>query len=451
MNIDPHYLSWGRYPVVAQRVRPIAWRDQAVLDRDADLVLAQGLARSYGDSCLNEGHTILSLRDLDHVISFDRENGVLRAEAGLSLGAILRIIVPAGWFLPVSPGTQFVTLGGAIANDIHGKNHHCAGTFGRHVKALTLRRSDGRTLRCTPDEHRDLYAATIGGIGLTGIILDATIQLIRIDTGYIQSQEIQFGSLAEFRALSAESAGAYAYTVAWIDCVSTGRHFGRGIFIRGNHARRDNIPASYDRFPAASRPLAVVPFEAPPWVLCPTSVRWFNGAYFHKQTSKVRDLLVPLEPFFYPLDSVRHWNRVYGRSGFFQFQCALPPDPSGRTLDELFKAVVEGGEASFLAVLKEFGGELSPGLMSFPREGTTLCLDFPNRGARTIALYRRLEHMVRAMGGALYPAKDALMEPQSFESFFPRLDEFCRHIDPRCSSSFWRRVTAPRMARMLIS
>ncbi len=451
---NPEYQSWGRYPQVCQEVRALKWRDQNPLRADTlptnKLFLPQGLARSYGDSCLNDGNIILSTKALDRFIHFDRALGILRCESGVSLKDMLGVIVPAGWFLPVSPGTQFVTLGGAIANDIHGKNHHQAGTFGCHVLELTLRRSDGKVQRCSPTEQSDLFRATIGGLGLTGLIIDATIQLQSIETGFINSEEIQFSSLAEFHQLSEESASRFAYTVSWIDCVSTGKNFARGIFMRGNHARRSDLPVGASAVPPMSRTLAAVPFNAPSWALCPTTVRWFNGLYYHKQVSKIRKRLVPYTPFFYPLDSVLRWNRIYGPHGFFQFQCVIPPEPSGKTLQQLFRAIVDSGEASFLAVLKEFGSVESPGMLSFPRRGTTLCLDFANRGETTIRLYHRLEHMVREWQGALYPAKDALMEAQSFEAFFPQLSRFADHIDPRFSSSFWRRVTGPRVARMII-
>ena len=443
------YLSWGRYPQVQQEVIPLSWRDDRIFPLGERLagksVLPQGLARSYGDACLNDQNVILSTRHLDRIVSFDKASGRLHCESGMSLQQILEVAVPAGWFLPVTPGTRFVTVGGAIANDIHGKNHHRAGTFGRHVLSLTLLRSNGLVARCTPVENGDLFRATIAGLGLTGLILSAEIQLHKISSPFIHVEEIQFRSLDEFRQISKESEERFDYTVAWIDCVSKGSNFSRGIFIRGNHAEAETLPPSFARECKKAqrfKALAGVPMDAPDFLLSPTTVRWFNSVYFHKQTEVSRTRITPYGPFFYPLDSVLNWNRVYGKRGFFQFQCVVPSSDDGRGLKQVFQAVVDSGEASFLAVIKEFGSLPSPGMLSFPRPGTTLCLDFGHRGDRTFKLLSKLENMVRDLGGAMYPAKDATMSAQSFAEFYPRASEFSHFIDPKFSSSFWRRVHA---------
>jgi len=446
---NEEYLSWGRFPRVSQSVLPLSWSDDRIFPIPAALegksVLPQGLARSYGDACLNEGNIILSTKQLNRTLAFDPASGRINCEAGVSLQQILEVIVPAGWFLPVSPGTRFVTVGGAIANDIHGKNHHRAGTFGRHVLSMRLLRSNGSSVTCTPVENSDLFSATIAGLGLTGLILSAEIQLQKISSPFISGEEIQFRSLEEFQALSQESEARFDYTVAWIDCVSRGANFSRGVFMRGNHASAEELPAALRakiRAAQRFRPLASMPFNAPDFLLCPTTVRWFNGLYFHKQTQQKKEHIIPYGPFFYPLDSVLNWNRVYGKRGFFQFQCVVPHGDSGRGIKKVFQAVVDSGEASFLAVIKEFGALGSPGLLSFPRQGTTLCLDFAHRGERTLRLLANLESMVRDLGGALYPAKDATMLPTSFAQFFPQVSQFKQFIDPAFSSSFWRRVAA---------
>jgi FAD/FMN-containing dehydrogenase len=357
----------------------------------------------------------------------------LHAEAGITFDEMLRVIVPAGWFLPVTPGTRFVSLGGAIANDVHGKNHHRAGTFGRFVRSLELLRSNGQILRCTPQENSDLFRASIAGLGLTGLILSAEIQLKPISNAGILMDSIRFRSLAEFFEISRSAEAKYEYTVSWLDCVTSGEQFGRGIFMGGNHH-----PERGKHFKAPSFTLRA-PFDAPSFVLNKYTIRLFNEIYFHKQLSDHVSSETHYAPFFYPLDSVLEWNRIYGKRGFFQFQCVLP-SAELQGISALLKKIVDSGKGSFLAVLKEFGGIESPGMLSFPRKGVTLCLDFAHQGASTLALLSELEDMVSGCGGALYPAKDAVMTPAHFKQFYPRISEFIRWKDPAFSSSFWRRV-----------
>lgn len=433
--ISEEFLSWGRFPRVAQRARALRWRDDP-LPAEFDTVLPRGRGRSYGDVCLNTGGALITTALLDRFIAFDRERGVLRCEAGATLEQILAVVVPRGWFLPVVPGTRFVTVGGAIANDIHGKNHHLSGTFGRHVLRFELRRSDGGRFLCAPDSHPDLFGATIGGLGLTGLITWAEIQLQPIETPYIRMESIQFRGIEEFLALSRGTDASRPYTVAWLDCVASGAEFCRGIFMRGAHARRAEVGIARPKRTG----ILAVPCDAPEWVLNRWSVRAFNAAYFHRQRKPRVESITHYEPFFFPLDGVLRWNRIYGRRGFFQFQGVIPPGAI-EVLRDVLAAVVESGQASFLAVLKEFGDISSPGWLSFPRAGFTVCLDFPNRGERTIALMKRLEAMVIDAGGALYPAKDAVMSADSFRASFPRGGEFVGQIDPKMSSDFWRRVS----------
>lgn len=433
MTRPTRFESWGRYPRVRQAVLPLGWRTDP-LPQTEGTVLPYGLGRSYGDSCLNDGGTLLATRGLSRLIAFDRSTGVLRSEAGVSLDEIIDFVVPMGWFLPVTPGTRFVTLGGAIANDVHGKNHVLDGTFGCFVRAFELLRSDGSRLLCSPTENAEFFAATIGGLGLTGVITWAEIQLRPIHNPFIQSETIRFGGLDEFYEINAASERDFVYTVAWIDVLAKGRSLGRGLYFRGNHAAP--IP---DGMPTLRRGARIrMPVDAPGFLVRPWSAKLFNFAYYRKQRRKVQAGLVHLRPFFYPLDAVEEWNRVYGRRGFLQWQCVVPLDRTA--VLPILQEIVRSREASPLVVFKTFGSKASPGMLSFPRPGFTLALDFPIRGDKTFALLDRLDEIVRASGGAIYPAKDARMSPETFRRSFPRLEEFTSFVDPRFSSSFWRRV-----------
>ena len=426
--------SWGRFPKFKdQKLVPLFWRDEAPRAIAQGQVLPYGLGRSYGDVCLNEGGTLLSTRNLDRLIHFDREQGILRCEAGTSFQEILELIVPSGWFLPVTPGTQFVTLGGAIANDVHGKNHHRAGTLGCHVRRFELCRSDGSMLTCSLTENEDLFKATLGGLGLTGLITWAEIQLKKISTPVMSVVRKPFHSLSEFFILNEQLEAQHEYTVAWIDGNPAKTRLGRGILFGGNHAEGPIAPSRSTRPPSGTWS---VPCLAPRFLLNTKTISAFNRLYFSKQ-SRGRSLrLTHYAPFFYPLDSLLHWNRLYGKPGFLQYQCVLPQEG----VPEALREMTRGTSLPFLGVLKRFGSIASPGILSFPRPGFTLAADFPNRGHATLAHLERLDSIVRSHGGAVYPAKDARMSPESFRAFYPRLDEFLPHVDPGLSSSFWRRV-----------
>lgn len=428
----PH--SWSRYPSSQPR-QLIACRDTQTLPLPEEPLscLPFGNGRSYGDVGLNNGGALLLTRRLDRFIAFDPTLGVLRAEAGVLLSEILALIVPQGWFLPVTPGTRFVTLGGAIANDVHGKNHHLAGSFGCHVRAFELLRSNGERLRCSPEQNGDWFRATVGGMGLTGLIAWVEIQLQRIANPWIVVENRRFGSLDEFLALDVEYESRYPYIVSWIDCAAIGRALGRGIYMAGRHAP----PGLFKSAPPARRPLTV-PLMPPISLVNRLSVTLFNRLYYHLPRP-VRGL-TPYPPFFYPLDNLQEWNRLYGRRGFFQYQCVIPPDHARAALLEMLARIAASGQGSMLAVLKRFGNQVSGGLLSFPRPGVTLALDFPNRGQQTLDLLDRLDEVTRQASGAVYPAKDARMSSDSFRQYFPRWAEFSRFIDPRFSSSLWRRV-----------
>jgi len=431
-----NFQSWGRYPESRQEIKELGWiAEIPSLSSYSKPVLPYGQGRSYGDSCLNDQGILLSTRFLDKFLVFDAERGLLRAEAGVTLEKILSVIVPEKWFLPVSPGTKFVSLGGAIANDVHGKNHHRAGTFGCHVTQFELLRSDGQKLLCSLDKNQEMFKATIGGLGLTGLILWAEIQLKPIKGPFIDTENIKFSSLDEFFDISTESDKDFEHTVSWLDCVSDGKSFGRGLFMRGNHSAQ-----AAPSWPSRKSFAPGMPFNLPQFVLNKYSIKAFNALYYAKQRQKVLRRCVHYEPFFYPLDSIANWNRMYGKKGFMQFQLVLPESCKIDGIKEVLKRVVRSGQASFLAVIKEFGDIKSPGMMSFPRPGITLCLDFANRGNVTLELLRDLDTMVKERGGAVYPAKDACMGAESFERYFTNLAEFKKYVDPAFSSSFYRRV-----------
>jgi FAD/FMN-containing dehydrogenase len=411
----------------------LASRD-ASLPEIAGKLLPYGNGRSYGDSCLNDGGSVLRTRGLDRYIAFDTGSGVLRCEAGVLLAEVLELCLPQGWFLPVTPGTKYATVGGAIANDVHGKNHHVAGTFGPYVRAFELLRSDGSRLHCSPTGNPDWFAASIGGLGLTGLITWAEVQMKPVPGPWLETETHKFGNLEEFFALSEGAAGRHEYTMAWIDCASSGSALGRGLFTSAEHAP---TPAGVaERHP---RRLAM-PFTPPVSLVNGLSLKAFNWLYYHRQRQLVQRALQHYDPVFYPLDGIRDWNRMYGPRGFLQHQCVIPPAHAHRGIEELLKQVAASGQGSFLAVLKLFGDKRSPGLLSFPRPGATLALDFPNAGPRTFQLLDRLDAVVAATGGAVYPAKDARMSGAHFRQFFPAWERFQTFIDPRFSSGFWRRV-----------
>ncbi len=397
--------------------------------------LAHGMGRSYGDVALNAGGTLISTRALNRFVAFDRDSGILEAEAGVTLAEVIRVALPHGWFPPTTPGTKYVSLGGAIANDVHGKNHHRAGTFGCWVHALELARSDGSVRVCRPDENTGMFRATIGGLGMTGLITRVTLQLVRVPGAFLESEDIAFADLEEFFDLAARSdAAGWEHTVAWVDCA--GPRAGRGIFSRANWADDRDRPARLDGFKPC------VPLDAPTFLLNRLTVRAFNELYFRFKAARARSARIHLNACFYPLDGVLHWNRLYGRRGFYQYQCVVPRSVQQETMPLLLGEIAKSGQASFLAVIKQFGERSSPGLLSFPMPGTHIALDFPNRGAATAALFERLDAVVAAAGGRLYPAKDGRMSAQLFRSGYPQWKEVDALRDPQVCSDFWRRVAS---------
>ncbi len=427
--------SWGRFPRSQSEVIPLNWRSEPIpFEKTAGSFLPHGMARSYGDSCLNDGNVLLSTRGLDRLIGFDSQTGRLTAEAGISFDAILEFALPRGWFLPVTPGTRFVTLGGAIANDVHGKNHHHAGTLGNHILRFELCRSDGSRLICSAEENPDWFHATIGGLGLTGLIEWAEVQLKPVVNRWIDSETIRYGNLDEFFALSAESESRYEYLVAWVDSLAS-RQLGRGHFIRGNH----NTNAQMKGAPLPVAPKFRVPFELPIQPLNRYTLKLFNTVYYRSKAAKRTCATVPLEPFFYPLDAIGEWNRIYGREGMIQWQ-ALIPLKCREAAREILQAAARSGSGSFLTVMKIMGDHPRAGLLSFSGPGITIALDFPYDRS-LLDVLTRMDDIVAEVGGRLYPAKDARMSGPHFRSFYPQWEQLLPYVDPRFSSSFWRRVT----------
>lgn len=421
--------SWGRLSAEAHRVARLQQADHLPLTGGLK-GLPFGNGRSYGDVCLNPEGVLWDTRALDHFVAFDAATGVLICEAGVLLRDIQRALVPQGWMLPVTPGTLLVTVGGAIANDVHGKNHHLMGSFGDHVRGLRLLRTDGQAISCGPEEQPQWFRATVGGMGLTGVITHASIQLRRIQGPWLEAENVPFQQLDAFFQLADESEAGWEHTVSWIDCLNTR---GRGVFMRANHVAAQGGPQ------AEGASLAV-PLVPPLSLVNQLTLRPFNLAYYHLQARKQKRALVHYEPFFHPLDNIHHWNRIYGPRGFYQYQSAVPREGGKEAVTAMLRAISRTGEGSFLAVIKTFGNRQPVGMMSFPMPGVTLALDFPNKGWKTLALMRTLDDIVRDAGGRIYAAKDSRMPRDLFESGYSQLSEFLNYRDPGISSAMSRRL-----------
>ncbi len=407
--------GWGR---VAVRGRELFSEDLRRLTRDVPL--SRGLGRSYGDSSLPPpSRAVVANTTLaDRILSFDRESGVVRAEAGLSLAALHRVFLPRGFYSPVTPGTQYITLGGAVAADVHGKNHHVAGCFGAHVQGLTLRVADGRIVTCSPALERDLLRATIGGMGLTGHVLEVEFRMERVPSRWVVRETERIANIDTFLEGLAAAAREWPHTMGWIDCLSRGAGLGRGILMRGRWAAPAEAPPEAPAQPW--RP--TLPFEMPGVVLSPLSVRAFNEAYYRSHVPHLRRGLVHPEAFFYPLDAIGHWNRLYGSRGFTQYQCVLPRAGGNRAVRALLELLTEKGGASFLCVIKDCGDE-GIGLLSFPKPGTSIALDIPIRPG-TQQLVDALNELVIREGGRIYLAKDTFTRPEHYRAMEPRLAEW---------------------------
>lgn len=423
--------------------RPEARRElgEILTCAEAGSFLPRGLGRSYGDASLNGGSAVIDLTRLDRLLALDEETGVLECEAGVGLGEILDAVVPRGLFLPVVPGTRYVTVGGAIASDIHGKNHHCDGTFSRFVEDLTLLTAGGDLVRCSPTEYRDLFWSTVGGMGLTGVIVTARLRLQPIETRYMAVDYRRLPDLDSALAAFETSDATRQYTVAWIDCLSRGASLGRSVLMSGDHARPDQVKdARLDVRMGRSR--LTVPFDAPSWALNGLTVRAFNALYYRAHRTR-SDAIVRFDKFFFPLDGIASWNRLYGTKGFVQYQAVVPLTGGTAAVQALLERLSASGRPSFLAVLKRMGPE-GDGLLSFPIEGYTLALDIPQRRGLG-KLLAALDRIVLEAGGRVYLAKDASLAAGTFRDMYPGLDRFKRvkvALDPAgvFSSSLGRRL-----------
>lgn len=419
MNKKIATSGWGLYPCVAasvQRARYLSDLCRAV----ATPILPQGNCRSYGDACLYE--RVVSTLPLKHLLDFDRSCGLLYAQAGITLAEIIRFALPQGFFLPVTPGTKFPTLGGCIAADIHGKNHHAEGSIAAFVESLDMVLADGSTVRCSRSQRADLFWATLGGMGLTGFIYAATLRLKKVPSAYIRQRAIKTANWAETCRVCMETQQEYTYSVAWIDGLQTGRQLGRGRVLLGEHARACELKGK-PPFPVHGAGGWAVPFFLPGRVLNAQSLKAFNALYYHRQVRRATDALVHYDPYFYPLDAVRGWNRLYGRRGFLQYQVAVPYADGAEVIADLLGRIARQGMASPLAVFKSFGPP-SNGLLSFPLAGHTLSLDIPLRDAGTIPFLRALNKTVVEAKGRVYLAKDAILEKEDFAAMYPQLEQF---------------------------
>jgi FAD/FMN-containing dehydrogenase len=424
--------SWGRLSAARHTVVELADVEEiASRVRGEGPAIARGHGRSYGDSCLNPGGNLWSTAKLDRLHAFDPATGRLVCESGVLLRDIQRLMAPRGWGLPVLPGTQLVSVGGAIANDVHGKNHHRAGTFGDHVRRLRLVRTDGEIVDCGPDRRADWFAATVGGIGLTGIVATAELQLCPMAGPWLDTEIVPYQSLDAFLTLADESEASWEHTVGWLD--STRRGEVRGLFLRARPAEdQSGVPPPVRSFS--------VPVTPPIGLFNRLSIPAFNALYYAVHQRRAGRRRRAFDSFLFPLDGIGDWNRLYGPRGFYQYQFVVPRPLALAALQEVLDIVAASGQGSFLSVAKTFGDRVGRGLLSFPMPGVTLSLDFANRGAPTEALFERLDTVVRHAGGRLYLAKDARMSSAMFEAGYPNGAELRRFRDPGVSSAMSRRL-----------
>ncbi|MEN6450413.1 MAG: FAD-binding oxidoreductase [Thermoguttaceae bacterium] len=409
--------GWGRFPAVDGLV----YRGESLPAVTEKATLARGLGRSYGDSSLpaRPDSPVADTTLADRLLSFDPASGLLRAEAGVSLFELNRVFLRRGWFVPVSPGTQFVTVGGMVASDVHGKNHHVDGCFGQHVRSIMLRVADGRIIECSDEVEPELFRATLGGMGLTGHILEVEFSMRQIASPWIWSESERIKNLDRMVAGLKEAARDWPMTVGWVDCLARGASLGRGILMKGRWAEPDEAPKK----PPAAKHRFRVPFQLPGFLLCRPSMKAFNLAYYWKHVQKLRRGIQHPSSFFYPLDAVDDWNLIYGRRGFTQYQCVLPHADDNGPARRFLELFVSAGGMGFLCVIKDCGPE-GKGMLSFPRPGMSIAMDFPIHRKKTPLLVDRLNELVIAEGGRIYLTKDTFTRPEHYRAMEPRLDAF---------------------------
>jgi FAD/FMN-containing dehydrogenase len=439
--MEKRLANWGNYPVISCDETTFTQVDQVEdMISSHSSIIARGNGRCYGDASLATNS--VSTLKFDKVLQFDTSTGVFECQSGITLDQILEIAVPEGWFLPVTPGTKFITVGGAVASDVHGKNHHAEGSFSNHIIDMDVITGKKETLTCSKEVLPDLFWATCGGMGLTGIITRVKFGLKKIETAYIKQKQIKARNLDELIRLF-EEYNQYTYSMAWIDCLQKGDSFGRGILIVGEHATREELNAQQAAAPLslpAKRPLSV-PFNFPSFALNTLTVKAFNWLYYAKNTKREINNVIPYEPFFYPLDAILHWNRGYGKAGFVQYQFVLPLDKK-EGLVEILKRISNAGLGSFLAVLKVFGHQ--DDLISFPRQGYTLALDFPVRKG-LFAFLDELDKVVLQYGGRLYLSKDARMKKDVFWQSYPNAQRFAEIVKAYNGDKIFHSVQSERL------
>ncbi|MBS0207489.1 MAG: FAD-binding oxidoreductase [Planctomycetes bacterium] len=449
-QLDHHWQvlgGWGRSPVETCRVVSPASGEAlstAIRSGACASYVPRGLGRAYGDSALNRDAGVLDLLALPRMFEFDESQGLLHCDGAISFDTIIGGLLPRGWFLPVTPGTRFVTVGGALAADVHGKNHHRVGSIAHFVAGLQLQIASGEVLDCSPERHAELFWATLGGMGLTGVIVSASLRMQRVPSAFCQVRYERTADLDQTLTLFDATNNDYAYSVAWVDCLARGGKLGRSVVMLANDAAIGDLPGRFRHEPHAWSPRREfdLPWNLPALALNRWTVRAFNALYYLRH--RPRHIVAPYASFFYPLDRVRHWNRAYGRRGFVQYQALFPPETSRQGLSELLGKLAHTGRAPFLAVLKR-SGPASPGPLSYMYPGHTLALDLADTGNDLRQLTRELDRILLRHGGRLYLAKDALTDAATFRAMYPRLAEFQaikRQVDPhqRFSSSQARRV-----------
>lgn len=420
MNIS----AWGHYPVIDSNVEYLkAVEQMEKILKHKRVLIPYGNGRSYGDQALSEN--IVITRKYNYITAFDSNKGIISCQSGVTLEEVLDVIVPKGWFLPVTPGTKYITIGGAIASDVHGKNHHKEGTFSDHVVSFDLLLPYGQIVSCSRTKNKELFHATCGGNGLTGIILNATFKLKPVESAYIAQTSIKAKNIDELVALIEENE-SYTYSVAWIDCVARGKHLGRGILLCGEHARVSELPGKYRKNPLilSKKSMLNVPLFFPDFVLNKYSIAIFNALYYHKTKMGKTESIIDYNSFFYPLDAIHNWNRIYGKRGFTQYQFVVPKEVGIKGVRDIVQRISDNGMGSFLAVLKTFGKD-NGNYLSFPKEGYTLALDFPI-SKQLFKFLDELDKVIENYNGRLYTTKDVRMKADFFKKGYPLVQKFIK-------------------------
>ncbi|MGQ9880991.1 MAG: FAD-binding protein [Armatimonadota bacterium] len=436
VSLQREITGWGRYP----RARCHLYRPERVREvmrilqsEEPEGFLPRGLGRAYGDAALNSDGGVILMDRLDRFLAFDPQTGVVRCEGGVPIADIIRTFLPRGWFLPVTPGTKFCTVGACVACDVHGKNHHLDGSIGNFVCQISLLLPSGETVLCSREGNSDLFFATLGGMGLTGVILEVKLQLRRVETAYIVVDYVRTHNLEETLQTFYERDTHYPYSVAWLDCVASGRDFGKGVLMFGRHASPDQLPTANRHSPFTVKPkhTKTIPFDLPELALNPVSLQAFNSFYYRFHPTR-DGVVTDYDTYFYPLDSILRWNRAYGKRGFVQWQCVLPYEGGVQNLTRILETAQARRTYPFLSVLKRMG-EPSGGLLSFPMPGYTLALDFPVRNG-LFAVLEELDNIVVEAGGRLYLAKDSRMSAETFHQTYPQLPRWQAikaQVDPK--------------------